>query len=641
MSYLRWRSGLTGGTINDLDGIDGAELSSGDVTLVTDTARKLINVYVVEDPIGAGEMSPFIVLPDTNAGTKGHRLYQSFVSLLIDSTLDAPATAPALDADSNKSIVMGDGAASKGDYNTVIGGKGNTIVETATTNDYGVIAGGESNRLNGATHGAVLGGNSNVITNSTHASITGGLENTIGPLAKQSHIGGGYSNEISNTAGYGEWNAIAGGNDNKIANSNKGFIGGGHANMIIGCDNNATIGGGYGNEINASNKAVIAGGDDNSIATASHDATIGGGFSNAINDSDYGSILGGYDNSISGASDGGAIGGGASNIVYGSPKAVIAGGGHQAIYNASYAAITGGYGNRVQARGDYGSAAGKEAYCNSYAARCEAGGMFADEGDAQYVRMVIRNVTTDATETSLFADGASIFPRFSFSGGTSRAILLKSKVMAHEVLNDYVLSDSAFWEVTAMFGLSGWMDAAYLLNTPTGIGTPAAGCFTDKIKAQGTITFSGVPIENDTITIGTDTYTWKYTAVNSLEVTIGADAAACVANLIDTINNDPWPPVVYAEPGTGTSVLLTALIPGSGGNSIVLTESCTNVTVDGTGTLGGTTAGADSGAGTASTWSIDLKDGQDEEDYIFDLRVTGEAGKTIHWVAAVELVEVG
>lgn len=641
MSYLRWRSDLTGGSIDDLDGIDGAILDAGDVTIVTDTTRKLINIYVVEDPIGVVESSPFVIIPDTNPGTKGHRLYQSFVSLLIDSTLDAPATAPALDAASNKSIVMGDGAASKGDYNAVIGGKSNIIVETATTNDYGVVVGGESNSLNGATHGAVTGGKSNVITNATHASITGGLENTIGPLAKQSHIGGGYSNEISNSSGYGEWNVIGGGNDNKIAQSNKGAIGGGHANLITGCDNNATIGGGYSNEINGSNKAVISGGDDNSITAASHDAAIGGGYSNAIDDSDYGEIGGGYDNSISGTSDSGVICGGVSNSLYASSKSVVSGGEGNSITSATHAAIMGGYDNAVGSRGDYGSAIGKEAYGDAYGAHAEAAGKFTNHGDAQSVRMTIRNVTTDATETPLFADGASIFPRFGYSGGTSRAIMLKAKVVAHEVLNDYVLSDSAFWEITAMLGLSGWMDAAHMLNTPIGTGTPASGCFTDKIKAQGTITFSGIPVADETITIGTDTYTWKAAAVNSLEVTIGADAAGCVTNLIDAINNDPWPPVVFAESGAGTTVLLTALIPGTGGNSIVLTELSTNVTVDGSGTLGGTTSGADSGAGTASTWSIDLEDGQAEEDYIFELKVTGEAGKTIHWVAQIELVEVG
>ena len=59
-SYLRWRSGITGGTADDLDGIDGADVTAGDVCLVADLTNKKLAYYVLEDPIGVVEASPYV-----------------------------------------------------------------------------------------------------------------------------------------------------------------------------------------------------------------------------------------------------------------------------------------------------------------------------------------------------------------------------------------------------------------------------------------------------------------------------------------------------------------------------------------------------------------------------------------------------
>jgi len=67
----------------------------------------------------------------------------------------------------------------------------------------------------------------------------------------------------------------------------------------------------------------------------------------------------------------------------------------------------------------------------------------------------------------------------------------------------------------------------------------------------------------------------------------------------------------------------------------VLTESATNMAVDGSGSLGATTEGDDK----ASLWEVDVK--ADNTDKALKINVTGEADKTIHWVAKVQLVEVG
>ena len=112
-------------------------------------------------------------------------------------------------------------------------------------------------------------------------------------------------------------------------------------------------------------------------------------------------------------------------------------------------------------------------------------------------------------------------------------------------------------------------------------------------KAQGTITMSGIASADETFVIDTQTFTWKATRTVAGEVTIGANAAEAVTNIVTAITADLA--TVTAVDGAGDTVVVTAYNPGEGGDSIVFTEASTNMAVDGTGTLGGTTAGVDSG----------------------------------------------
>ncbi len=110
------------------------------------------------------------------------------------------------------------------------------------------------------------------------------------------------------------------------------------------------------------------------------------------------------------------------------------------------------------------------------------------------------------------------------------------------------------------------------------------------VAATGRITFSGQPSNADTITIGTKTFNFLSVVVDpTTDVLIGADAEETLDNLLALITSQVAN-VTGVKSGT-TIINLTAVTPGTAGNSIVLTESATNVVVNGAGTLTGGAAG--------------------------------------------------
>lgn len=127
-----------------------------------------------------------------------------------------------------------------------------------------------------------------------------------------------------------------------------------------------------------------------------------------------------------------------------------------------------------------------------------------------------------------------------------------------------------------------------LLNTADPYGTAAVG----------TITMAGVAIADETFVIGTQTFTWKASRSTTGEVTIGANAAAAVTNIVTAITAD-IPTLVTALDGAGDTVVVTSVGGGSAASAIVFTEASTNMTMDGSGTLGGTFDG-----GQALSWTV-------------------------------------
>lgn len=118
--------------------------------------------------------------------------------------------------------------------------------------------------------------------------------------------------------------------------------------------------------------------------------------------------------------------------------------------------------------------------------------------------------------------------------------------------------------------------------------------------ATGELTFAGVGIADETITIGNKVYTLKAAPTTvANEVKIGASAAATAANLIAAINLTGVPGTDYgslttkhtqvsaAQGSTSAKVKVTALAAGDEGNAIATTETGTNLSWANTTLTGG------------------------------------------------------
>lgn len=131
------------------------------------------------------------------------------------------------------------------------------------------------------------------------------------------------------------------------------------------------------------------------------------------------------------------------------------------------------------------------------------------------------------------------------------------------------------------------------INTflPT-VGTPVNGAV-----SKGTLTVDTQPTADDTMTVGSTTYTFKAGATAAAdEIGIGGDLAASQAAIVAAINgtdgfNNPNLSASAADFAANDSVL-TSKIGGAGGNAVDTTETFTAVTnVFDAATLGTTQAG--------------------------------------------------
>lgn len=134
-------------------------------------------------------------------------------------------------------------------------------------------------------------------------------------------------------------------------------------------------------------------------------------------------------------------------------------------------------------------------------------------------------------------------------------------------------------------------DGAYL-RVSSGSGTPfyvAVGSAAPSGGAQatGTITFTGLPVADETVTVNGQVYVFKASASTALQVTIGADGPATATNLATKINANST--AVTASVAAGV-VTLHALAAGAAGNAVTLTETATNVAASGATLAGGVDA---------------------------------------------------
>lgn len=126
------------------------------------------------------------------------------------------------------------------------------------------------------------------------------------------------------------------------------------------------------------------------------------------------------------------------------------------------------------------------------------------------------------------------------------------------------------------------------------------------VNATGTLTFTDVVADGQTVTIGTEVYEFKTsgsaTGTNiKVDVASGQTAANACTALISTIGGNSSSVVTIAA-GTGTSVVVTAKVAGAAANSITTTTTCTN------GSWGAATlaSGVDGTvASNASVWGMD------------------------------------
>lgn len=238
-----------------------------------------------------------------------------------------------------------------------------------------------------------------------------------------------------------DWGCTVGGGVGNISNGNFGTIPGGGNNTTGAGKSYHVVGGGYANQSNGDYSTVPGGRQQ--VASGDY-STAGGGRQNTAS-GQYSTVPGGYLNSNSGTA--GTIGGGRENV----------------IGAGSYSFIPGGY--QASARTLYG-------------AEAHAAGRFSATGDAQNLRMVLRQQTTDATVTTLSAVpgviNASTTPGIP-AGAIATAIIKVSAV------NNSGL-DGASWVIAVSARNDG--ATAALIGTPTVLHTQAtAGAATWAVAA--------------------------------------------------------------------------------------------------------------------------------------------------------------
>jgi len=148
-------------------------------------------------------------------------------------------------------------------------------------------------------------------------------------------------------------------------------------------------------------------------------------------------------------------------------------------------------------------------------------------------------------------------------------------------------------------------DAAQSLTAGSTIAVDITALVT---AAQGKLTVAVNPINGDTMTIGDKLFTFVplASANGDGDIGIGIDLAATKLNIVAAINGtdtfNTASEFVSAAAFDGNDCILTALVGGTSGNSIVTTETFDNEgNIFDAGMLGTTTAGVDCTKGDAKT----------------------------------------
>jgi phage tail sheath gpL-like len=107
------------------------------------------------------------------------------------------------------------------------------------------------------------------------------------------------------------------------------------------------------------------------------------------------------------------------------------------------------------------------------------------------------------------------------------------------------------------------------------------------VAATGNVTFTGLPVADETVTVAGTVFTAKASASTNVQFTIGASATATGANLATVLNAHPTVSQYLTASADSGVVTITAKQPGVAGNLVTLAESATNTTVSGANLTGG------------------------------------------------------
>jgi len=106
---------------------------------------------------------------------------------------------------------------------------------------------------------------------------------------------------------------------------------------------------------------------------------------------------------------------------------------------------------------------------------------------------------------------------------------------------------------------------------------------TGAVKASGTITFTGNPANDETLTINGVTFTAKTSGATGDQFNIGANVTAHATNLAAAINASTTAKIAGVVEATSELGVVTVKckVPGKVGNVMTLTESMANTAVSG------------------------------------------------------------
>jgi hypothetical protein len=265
------------------------------------------------------------------------------------------------------------------------------------------------------------------------------------------------------------------------------------------------------NQVALSDNSALLGGELNAITqggSGPKNSAIIGGFNNTISATAESNFLaGGYQNVISAASTlSGIIGGGICEI---KKRDSFIGAGRYNVVDAECSAILGGgngsVGNEIVSN-QSGILAGFAARCDRVGMQSHANGRFANNGDAQRARFVMRNKTTTNSAVELFLDGSA-----------TRLTIPSGKIFAFTINISGVKSDGSavahYLRQYCLKNVAGTMTQVY---APVTIGTDNAAGTTIALSANDT---------NDALKVevtGIAAETWRWVAsVDAVEIAYG------------------------------------------------------------------------------------------------------------------------